>query len=217
MARKDRKQSYLELAEVITRVFCDTAPPRSGKADAAYLFAETKDNENSAFAAALLIWRLRRVKKIAICDLGNIAGYPGVESWRKSLVSLGIPRSAIVTVKPAREFPPSTNAEALGLVRFAKKNNKWKTIYVIAPPLHQLRAFISAVSFAQKENRKLRIYNFPGIPQRWEERIIHSQGIQKGTRSELIGEELKKIGRYRKEGSLLSAEDILEYLNKRDK
>lgn len=209
------ESAYIELDELITRVLCDTAPPRGGKADAAYLFAETKDNENSAFAAVLLIWRLGRVKKIAICDLGNIAGYPGAESWRKSLALLDIPRFAIVGVKPAPGILPSTDAEALGLVRFAKKN-KWKTIYVIAPPLHQLRAFVASVSFAEKENRKLKVYNFPGISQRWEEHVVHSQGILQGTRSELIGKELEKIERYCKEGILLSAKKILAYLDKRD-
>lgn len=79
------------------------------------------------------------------------------------------------------------------------------------------RVFITSVSFAQKENRKLKMYNFPGVPQRWEERIIHSQGIQRGTRSELIGKEFEKIERYRKEGSLISIKKVLTYLNERDR
>lgn len=216
MAKKSSSlpASYSTLDELVTRVLCDTAP--DGSVDTAYLFGETKDNQESVLKAGALLYLTGPAEKIAICGLAEGSGYPGVLSWREKLISLAVPEEDILEVPPAPDFPPSTHAEALGLARFAKLH-KWKSIYVIAPPLHQLRAFVTTVTEALKEYPEFLIYSFPGVPQNWEEHIVHSQGIQKGTRSELLAEELKKIEKYYKKGDLLSAEEILKYLNWRDK
>ena len=207
--------SYAKLDELVTRVMCDTASP-SGIADAAYLFGETKDNELSVIAAALLAWKLKRVKKIALCGNSGGHGYPGFENWKSKLVKLGIPGGKIISLPLAFDFPPSTHAESYGLARYAKKA-QWKNIYIIAPPLHQLRAFVTTVTAFKKEKTPTKIFNFVGLPQQWEEHIIHSQGVQKGTRSELLEKELKKIERYYKTGDLISGTEVLKYLNQRDK
>lgn len=207
--------SYAELDELVTRVLCDTASPEH-VADAAYLFGETKDNEDSVLAAALLAWKLKRVRRIALCSAGEVAGYPGLKNWKAKLIKLGIPAKSIVGIPLVSDFPPSTHAESWGLARCAKKN-KWKNIYVIAPPLHQLRAFVTTVTAFKKEKTLTKIFNFVGLPQQWEEHIIHSQGVQRGTRSELLGKELKKIENYYKSGDLISGDEVLKYLDQRDK
>lgn len=201
--------------ELVTRVFCDTAPA-GGRADAAYLFGETADNELSVLLAALLVWRLGRTKRIALCGHPGGHGYPGFKNWRKKLIKLGIPSGKIFAVPIAADFPPSTHAESFGLARYARKKG-WRTIYVVAPPIHQLRAFITTVTAVQREKAPIRIYNFAGLPQQWDEHIIHSQGIQKGTRSELLMKEMKKIEKYYKKGDLVSGEEVLKYLDRRDK
>lgn len=208
------KSSYLELDELITRVLCDTAPRQ--KVDAAYLFGETADNEASVLKAGVFLYGLGPVQQLAICGMGKKDGYPGFRSWTKKLASMGIPQKDIYLIQLAKDFPPSTDAEALGLVRYAKSKG-WKSLYVVAPPLHQLRAFITTVSHAIKEKSNVKIYSFPGIPQSWEEHVVHSQGIQKGTRSELLAKELEKIEKYYRKGDLVSGEEVLGYLNRRDK
>lgn len=205
--------SYSTLDELITRVLCDTAP--NGPVDVAYLFGETKDNQESVLRAGALLYLTGPAEKIAICGLKKSHGYPGAESWWEKLISLGVPEEDIYEISPAKDFPPSTHAEALGLARYAKSKN-WKSVYVVAPPLHQLRAFVTTVTETLQEYPKLLIYSFPGMPQNWEEYIVHSQGIQKGTRSELLTEELKKIEKYYKKGDLVSAEEVLRYLDWRD-
>ncbi|MBI2048864.1 MAG: YdcF family protein [Candidatus Liptonbacteria bacterium] len=205
---------YFELDELITRILCDTAPRH--KVDAAYLFSETVDNEASVLKAAVFLYGLGPVNKLAVAHLGRKFGYPGFRSWVKKLVAMGVPQKDVRLIPLAKDFPPSTDAEALGLVRYAKAKG-WKSIYVVAPPLHQLRAFITTVSHAMKEKSDVKVYSFPGIPQSWEEHVVHSQGIQKGTRSELLAKELEKIERYYREGDLVSGEEVLGYLNKRDK
>lgn len=203
--------SYFELNELVTRVFCDTIPP--SRIDVAYLFAETPDNEDSVLKAGAFLYGL--VKKVAICKFKKALGYSGSENWLRKLVAMGVPEKDIEKIPPAKNFPPSTHAEALGLVFFARQK-KWKSVYIVAPPPHQLRAFITTISEVIKEKSKLKAYSFPGLPQKWEDHIIHSQGIQKGTRSNILGAELKKIEKYYKKGDLVPAESVLAYLDARD-
>ncbi len=206
--------AYFALDELITRVLCDTAP--AGKVDEAYLFGETADNEDSVLKAGAFLYGMGPAEKIAICEAPKGYGYPGFKNWQAKLIKLGIQPRDILGIPPAKDFPPSTDAEALGLVRYAKSKN-WKSIYVVAPPLHQLRAFVSAVSEAVRHYPALKIYSFHGIPQKWEDHVVHSQGILRGTRSELLASELGRIEKYYRKGDLISAEDVLEYLDRRDK
>lgn len=202
------------LNELVTRVLCDISP-RGGRANALYLFGETRDNENSVIAAGEFLWRLGRVSRVCISNQKAWAAFPGFDSWEKKLIKAGVPRARITGIPLAQDFPPSTDAEAAGLIRFTEARG-WRTIYIVAQPLHQLRAFVSCVSVAKREKSNVFIFNFTGFPQRWEERIVHSQGIQRGTRSNLIRKELKKISRYFKKGDLVSPGNVLKYMNKRD-
>ncbi|MEK7169299.1 MAG: hypothetical protein AAB377_01025 [Patescibacteria group bacterium] len=211
---KSITSSYLELDELITRVLCDSAT--SGRVEAAYLFGETKDNQSSVLKAAGFLYSLGPVKKLGLCGMPEGFGYPGFKNWRNELVEMGVKKEDIYSVPPSDKFPPSTDAEAWGLVDYAK-NNGWKSVFIIAPPLHQLRAFVSVVSAVVKSKSNLLVYSFPGIPQSWEEHITHSQGILKGTRSELLANELAKIEKYYKNGDLISAAEVLKYMDERDK
>jgi hypothetical protein len=46
---------------------------------------------------------------------------------------------------------------------------------------------------------------------------VHSQGQARGARSELIGGELERIRKYHAQGDLASVEEVLEYLDERDR
>ncbi len=207
------ESGYFELDELITRILEDIVPPR--KVDAAYLFGETADNEESVLKAGVFLYRSGLAKKITLCGTPKGHGYPGVKSWIRKLVEAGVPKKAISAILPVKDFPPSTHAEAFALTRYARARD-WKNVYIVAPPLHQLRAFITSVSAVFKEKSRLKLYSFPGLPQNWEEHVVHSQGIQKGTRSELLAKELEKIEKYYRKGSLVSAKEVLKYLDKRD-
>jgi hypothetical protein len=202
------------LDELVTRILCDTQPI-GGRADVVYLFGQTKDNEASVMAAAEVLWALNRVKYVSTSAEGRGHGYPGFDVWKKKLIKRGIPGRRIVGISNSSQFPPSTDAEAVSLVRVARARG-WKNVYISAPPIHQLRAFISTVSALSHAKTKLNIFNFVGLPQRYEDHIVHSQGIQKGSRSSLIRKELEKIEHYSEKGDLLSPEEVLAYLNKRD-
>lgn len=202
------------LDELLTRVLCDTGP-RAKVADAAYLFGETRDNETSVLAAGEYLWRLGRVRHLCIINQKRGHGFPGFESWKRKLVKRGIPPTIVLAVPLTTEFPPSTHAEAASLIRFATLH-RWRRLFIVAPPLHQLRAFVSCVSVQKDKRAAVKFYNFVGFPQRWKKHIIHSQGVQKGTRSHLLRKELLKIQGYLEHNDLVSPHDVLKYMDRRD-
>ncbi len=110
----------------------------------------------------------------------------------------------------------NTRSESQALIRGAKVSG-WKHIYITAPPFHQLRAFITAVSVALKEYPGLAIYNRVGKTMDWGEEIRHSQGESVGTRIGHIQKELKRIDYYHERGHLAPLDEVLKYLEKRDK
>ena len=62
----------------------------------------------------------------------------------------------------------------------------------------------------------LGIFNQPAAAMPWNESVLHSQGILKASRAELIHHELERINKYYKQGDLISCSEVLDYLNKRD-
>ncbi len=216
--RKKREveiEGYSELDELITRIFFDPVP-YDKKPDIAYLFGETVDEEDSVLKAGAALYDTGAIKKIAHCGARKGHAFSGKKNWSKKLHALGIPFKDIYPIPLSKKFPPSTHAESFGLVSYARKQG-WKKIYIVAPPLHQLRAFVTTVSAIIKEKSHLRVYSFTGLPQNWEERIAHSQKPQKRARHEFFGDEFKKIEKYYQKGDLVSGKEILKYLEKRDK
>ena len=51
----------------------------------------------------------------------------------------------------------------------------------------------------------------------WNENVLHSQGVLKAKRRQLIQTELERITKYQNKGDLASTDSVLNYLNNRDK
>jgi len=100
-------------------------------------------------------------------------------------------------------------------IRFARQHS-YRSLFVVAPPFQQLRAFMTAVTVALREYPELLIYSYPGVAMSWQEEVIHSQGTLKAKRRDLIQEELERIEKYQSKGDLASPERVLSYLNKRE-
>ncbi len=62
----------------------------------------------------------------------------------------------------------------------------------------------------------LLLYSRPGSPQSWDETVVHSQGVLKARRAELIKAEMERIEKYRDKGDLASDDEIIRYLIMRD-
>lgn len=203
------------LEELIFRTLRDTLPESA--TDAAYLFAQTEDNQESVFAAAEALLQQEITGKICFIHTSAMSGYPGFKEWEEALLGRGIEKSKLEAVAPipADTTILHTRIEAESMVTFAKQQG-YKSMLVTAPPFHQPRAFMAAVTAALSLYPELKLYNYPGKVLPWQQEVTHSQGKVQDTRAGLIEGELKRIKKYQQQGELAEISQVLNYLNKRD-
>jgi hypothetical protein len=200
--------------ELLVRVLCDVdvAEPLS----AAYLFAQTADNQQSVFETGLALSRQNLVDKILISDSGPMSGYPGFLAWRRELLAAGLPAEKLIGIPTSSFSTLHTLIEAKTLVSYARTCGI-NRLFVVAAPFQQLRAFITTVSVLLQDFPELRVYNRVGKSLPWHEIVVHSQGTLQCQRRELIQSELDRIERYRQKGDLAPEKEILDYLKWRDR
>ena len=184
-------------------------------ADAAYLFAQTPENESSVIDAGKKIINISIARKILLLSSDRRDGYTGYLAWKGKLLNSGVPERFIDSVELDPAAPHNTLTEATAVIRFVKRN-RLKSIVVTASPFHQVRAFMTAVRVALTQLPKIKIYNFPGIPLPWTEQAVHSQGTLTATRAKLIHAEMARIDKYFLKGDLISFDEVLDYLDRRD-
>ena len=202
----------MPLIELLIRVLYDPLP--EAPTEGAYLFGQTVDNEQSVFATAVDLINRHQARRLLIPDSSPRCGYPGFRAWHQALVGLGLGETTITGI-PTASYPTlNTLIEAVAVVRYARQENI-TSIFVAAPPFHQLRAFMTTVSVALQEFPELQIYNRVGMALPWPETVFHSQGTLECRRSDLIHSELERIERYQAKGDLASTAEILDYLNQR--
>ncbi|MFO7557130.1 MAG: hypothetical protein R6W88_18195 [Desulfobacterales bacterium] len=199
--------------ELLTRVLCDQRPkhPTNG----AYLYCQTRSNQQSIFQTAQFLLNNTYTYRILILNTKAKSGYPGFTEWKQNLKQLGISEEQIEGVINKETSMLNTLFESEAIIRFAKQHS-YHSLFVVAPPFHQLRAFMTAVTIALREYPELLIYSYPGVAMSWQEEVIHSQGVLKAKRHNLIQEELERIEKYQGKGDLASPEQVLSYLNKRE-
>lgn len=203
-----------EQIELLLRIFADTRP--EGVVDAVYPFAQTESNQESVFVAARDLIETGKVRKVLISDCTAKSGYIGAVACRAAMVATGIPGGVIEEVPMEPTEILHTGIEADRTVRFARSQN-YQRLRIVSAPFHQERAFISVVTAVLRQDPSLKVYSHPGEPQPWDEIATHSQGKLRGTRTELIAEELQRIDLYTRQGFLLPRSAILEYLRRRDR
>lgn len=204
------------LEELIIRTLCDTLP--SAPVDAVYLFAQTTDNQEASFKAAQYLLKEGMAEKICFVKTDAMSGYSGYRYWKEELVRSGADQSSLEFVPPVPAHTDilHTRIEAESMVHFAKKQS-YKSVIVTAPPFHQPRAFMAAVTAVIKIHPELKLYSFAGKALPWCQEVAHSQGAVQDTRAGLIVGEIERIHKYQAKGDLASINEVLEYLNKRDK
>jgi hypothetical protein len=196
------------LAELLFRTFNDPAPDLP--AEAAYLFGQTPCNQDSSFSTALQ----SDAQNILILDTEPRSGYLGFSTWQYELLESGIDSGRIQPVPMNQNIPLNSRTESQALMQYVTQR-EIQSVEVIAPPFHQLRAFMTAITIALEENLKVAIYSRPGAAVSWHETVVHSQGELTAPRRELIHTELKRIETYQNKGDLASFDRILDYLNRR--
>jgi hypothetical protein len=199
--------------ELLTRTLCDLRPknPTNG----AYLYCQTRGNQQSIFQSAQFLLNNSLTSKILILNTEAKSGYPGFNEWKQQLQQLGLSVEQIEGIKNKETSMLNTLIESEALVQFAKQRG-YHSLFVVAPPFHQLRALMTAVTVTLREYPELLIYSYPGIAMPWQEEVVHSQGTLKAKRRDLIQEELERIEKYQDKGDLALFEQVLTYLNKRE-
>ncbi|RIJ42465.1 YdcF family protein [Pontibacter oryzae] len=203
------------LEELIIRALADTLP--SEPADALFLFGQTEDNQASVFATAKLLVKTNQVPRVMFLNTPPMSGYPGFEAWNAQLQQLGIPAGKLEAIPvPSGTDKLHTLKEATAMVHHAKSQG-YRRIFVAASPFQQPRAFMAAVTAAHRHYPALYLYSQPGQPLAWAEEATHSQGKVEATRAGLIAGEMERIHKYQGIGDLNTVEQVLAYLNKRDR
>ena len=204
----------MKILELTIRTLCDVRAEIV--ADGVFLYSQTKDNQYSVLSAARQVMNGRLAEKILIVKSGSKSGYPGYSVWEKELHQMGIQKCSILGVDLSDTGTLNTLIEAEAMVNFAMRK-QYRDIYIIASPFHQLRAFMTSVTAALNIYPELRIYSYNGKSLSWIDTVAHSQGTTSGQRKELIRGEIERIQIYQQKGDLASVNDVLKYLDKRDK
>ncbi|WP_018478496.1 hypothetical protein [Pontibacter roseus] len=204
------------LEELIIRTLCDTLPLKP--LDGLFLFGQTEDNQSATFESAQRLFQGNRISKVLCLGTGPLSGYPGFEVWKRQLDQLGIGEGILEAVPPVPADTQllHTRIEAESMVQHAKKRG-YKSLVVTAAPFQQPRAFMTAVTMALQVYPELCLYSLPGKPLPWQEEVTHSQGEVQDTRAGLIAGELERIKTYHAKADLASVDEVLDYLNRRDK
>ncbi|GHA54898.1 YdcF family protein [Pontibacter akesuensis] len=202
------------LEELIIRSLADTLPPET--ADAVFLFGQTEDNQRSVFATAKKLLEQGQAKKVMFLNSEPKSGYPGFESWQQELTKIGIKPEQIEAVPSPETEILHTRIEACAMAKHAIAQ-AYKTVIVVASPFQQPRAFMAAVTAAFAHYPSLRLHSQAGEPLPWCQEANHSQGKVEDTRAGLIAGEIERIHKYNQKGDLAYAEEVLEYLHRRDR
>jgi uncharacterized SAM-binding protein YcdF (DUF218 family) len=203
----------MELLELTIRTLCDIKPETI--ADAAYLYGQTEDNQVSVLSAARKLIHENLARKIVIVDSGPKSGYPGYAVWKAEMLEAGIAEEIMETIDLRESNSLNTLIEANAMIDHVKQNG-YTSVFVVASPFHQLRAFMTSVTAALNHYPQVRLYSYNGHPLSWLDTVVHSQGKTMGPRKTLIQAEYDRILRYQQKGDLASVGSVLRYLDNRD-
>ena len=204
----------MAMNELIIRALCDVQAEIT--VDGAVLYSQTTDNQSSVFLAAKKIISNKLAKKILFIKSAPISGYPGFSSWTNELNKSGIQSNDIVGVELMKTNSLNTLIESEAIIKYAAQK-KYRSLYVVSSPFHQLRAFMTLVTVALRYYPEILIFSYTGISLPWLDKVVHSQGTLSGTRKDIIKAEFERIEKYKQKGDLSSEIKIIEYLNKRDR
>lgn len=201
------RERWLEELHLFTTVAMYDVTP-CHKVEMVYVFSETDDNRPSV-VSAVHDMHADGIKRIGVPDNLKNPGYSGFLQWGTALMKTGIGASDLFAI----EVPGNLNtfSEAQAMVRYAF-SHAIASVSVVAPPFHQSRAFLSAISVAVREYPELKIYSRPGVAMDWWcEGISHSQGVLKGTRAEFVSSERERIAKYQKDGNYYPGGDLVSF------
>ena len=198
---------------LLPRIYADYRDPRRGPLEMLYVYSETLDNEDSTFLRAVEMADAGLIKRLGIAEASRGYGYEGFDHSVGRLRAFGW-EDRVPIVKFDQKEGINTLSEARALADWGRSHSG--DIGIVAPAFHLARAFMTTVSAIRED--PVRVYAYPGVAIPWSERVVHSQGKLSNTRAGLLGDELQRLEKYRAAecGNLMSARQVLDYLNWRD-
>ena len=117
-----------------------------------YVFIETEDNWGSSFKAASKLIKRDAATEVFSVYPKNWAGSPGFEKWKSRLERfVGFARVRHISLDNPKGV--NTLSESNALVKFAHETGRY-SFYLVAPPFHMLRTFMTAASVAIRQGAK---------------------------------------------------------------
>ncbi len=210
----------VEYAELVHRILRDEPPPE--RIDAICFFGQTQENDQKSLKNIAERWKARGgeydpavlVGECERIERGNLV-VRGSDAWIRDLEDAGVEENWIYPYPMSTKVPPSTDAEALGMVPVIKENG-WTRLVITVPPLHAVRAFVSLVSACKKNGLDdVLIWSAPSETLAWDENVFHSGSMPSAPRVEQIPGEFAKVTAYCAKGDHLTAKEVLTYLQAR--
>ena len=207
---------------LLPRIYSDYRDPRRGPFKLAYMYANTPDNQDSMFLRAIELANAGAIESLGTSegDLGH--GYEGFDHSVERLKVFGW-KGQIPLVKLNVGGNVNTGSEATKLAEYARSfaggGSNGGDLAVIAPAFHLPRAFVTTVTALHNVGlAAVRVYPICGVSLPWLQEAVHSQGTLKKKRADLLNSELQLLEKYRAPefGCMLSAKEVLQYLNWRD-
>ena len=202
-------RSIVDLVEFHDLIVEDSREEKLRKMDGIYILGETSDNEDASFVSTRKLLDKGLTEKVLIDNMPEQNGFPGFSAWSERLSRNYqiFPQGLEIDTRKGYH----TLAEAESLVRHSSKENL-KFLYLVAPQFHLIRAFMVASSVAIRENPELNLFAYPGAEQDWNEVVLHSQGIVRGKRLDLVKGEVERIQRYMSKGDIESTKRVIDYM-----
>jgi hypothetical protein len=122
--------------------------------------------------------------------------HEGFAYWQEVFVKqYNVPESTVLPIKPSQNTPQET----VHFLELAKEHN-WKNALFLAVPSQLIRAYLQMVALVQNHKSTVQIrFQTSHEPIEWRKEItkqLVGGGILKGTRSEHIREEVKRLSLY---------------------
>ena len=206
---------------LVPRILCDYRDPSRGPYQLAFIYGNTPDNEDSSFLRAIELANAGAVESLGMSEGDRGRGYEGFDHSVARLKEIGFP-SGIPIMKFDIGGNVNTLSEAQKLAEYARSiveaGQSDGDIAIIAPPFHIVRVFMTTITALKRNNVSVRVYAVPGVPLPWLQEAVHSQGLTKKKRAELLNDELQRLEKYQAPefGELHTPRRVLEYLDWRD-
>jgi len=198
-------KDYLYLNRLLRK---ETIPPKQARLG--YVMAETQDNQPASLSKDTLLLQQGVIENIAIPNPfpPYVYGYPGPQYCKNILDTLGVHNNQITFITPDTPLKQmNTQTELIMVADYLNNIGYKENIVIIAPWFHILRSYITALSEFQNVGADINIFISSVAMLDPYETVLHSQGVQKGTRRSIFREEVDKCRSY---PNLISIDKAIE-------